>query len=461
MKFIILLSILALNVSLTLTNSLSANAQKRPATLPVESQWNLSFNAAQGLWFQVPVSVGVKSDGRVIIAFWNSKWIKFTKGEINGDNISLEGTSHLGDVKINAKIINKEIAGQWKIGLQTGDLKGTKINSGNEPAISPIKIFDFVSVTLDKQFYDPQFNGADWRSIKARYRREAASARSEAESVTLIRDMLKEIGASHLEFYRDPPAPAIPADERQPVGNETPTPSPAPSSPVVGKKLSAQIGYIQIKRFEEGKEAVEAVDRAFTDVGNINSLIIDLRDNGGGTLSIGMRLCDYLFSEMRSVGYLFTRKGVDRLKIKSLSEIRPSSLPIYDGYNVQGFLEELRRSGTVMLKTGGRASKTYRGRLILLINERSASASEAFAASIKESTSAILIGQRTAGAMLSSAEVQAPGGWTLRFPEADFVTANGSRVEGRGVEPHIYVIEQKQEDTALKRALEIIKDTNK
>jgi carboxyl-terminal processing protease len=93
----------------------------------------------------------------------------------------------------------------------------------------------------------------------------------------------------------------------------------------------------------------------------------------------------------------------------------------------------------------------------VLIDGRSGSATEAYAAAIKESGTATLFGQQTAGAMLSSTKVNVPGGWTLLLPEADFITTGGMRVEGKGVEPHIVVLPEKSEDTILKKAVEFLK----
>nr|PZN90078.1 MAG: hypothetical protein DIU52_09795 [bacterium] len=50
---------------------------------------------------------------------------------------------------------------------------------------------------------------------------------------------------------------------------------------------------------------------------------------------------------------------------------------------------------------------------------------------------ATLVGERTAGAMLSSEEIPLGDGWTLLLPTADFYTPDGKRIEGRGVEPVI------------------------
>lgn len=459
MKLVKISFLFSFGVLLIFTNSINVTAQKETLHSKILAQWEMSFNTNHGIWFQSPVGISRKSDGSIVAAVLSSTWIKFAHGVINGKSVSLVGNSPYGAVKIEAKLVNNQLWGKWHIGADTGELRGLRINPVNKTAVSPLKIFDFVRSAIDKQFYDPQFNGADWKRISARYRRQAANARSETELVTLIRNMFGEIGTSHLDFYREATVnPSNSASEQKSGKASTPYSVQTPDLPVVWKELSSKIGYIQIKRFDEGKAAVDLIDQAFAVLGSHNSLIIDLRGNEGGTLSIGMRLCDYLFQEMRPLGYLATRAGLDRSGIKSLSNIRAAGLSAYNGYNVDEFLKELKRSGVVMLESGGRAPQIYRGHTVVLINERSGSATEAYAGVIKESGVATLIGQRTAGAMLSSTKVNVPGGWTLLLPEADFITAGGMRIEGKGVEPNIFVKSEDKQDTVLKQAVEFLKD---
>ena len=91
--------------------------------------------------------------------------------------------------------------------------------------------------------------------------------------------------------------------------------------------------------------------------------------NEGATLSIGMWRGNSIFDEMRTLGYLATRKGLDRLKVKSIGEINPADLSVYAEYNVDDLLEKLEQTEIVLLKTGGRVKNPYRGRIVLLINE--------------------------------------------------------------------------------------------
>ena len=57
------------------------------------------------------------------------------------------------------------------------------------------------------RFYDPHLNGLDWQDERARFRPQAASARSREDAAAVINAMLAKLGASHTHYYTpDDPA---------------------------------------------------------------------------------------------------------------------------------------------------------------------------------------------------------------------------------------------------------------
>jgi carboxyl-terminal processing protease len=79
----------------------------------------------------------------------------------------------------------------------------------------------------------------------------------------------------------------------------------------------------------------------------------------------------------------------------------------------------------------------YRGKVALLANRGSASASEIAAAALHESKRAVLLGRKTAGAVLTSRFVDVGEGFSLQIPIGDYKTAKGVRLEATGVKPDI------------------------
>lgn len=67
--------------------------------------------------------------------------------------------------------------------------------------------FDQVWELVRDRFYDPRLNGLDWGQERARFRPQAASARSREEAAAAINAMLARLNASHTHYYTpDDPA---------------------------------------------------------------------------------------------------------------------------------------------------------------------------------------------------------------------------------------------------------------
>jgi len=61
--------------------------------------------------------------------------------------------------------------------------------------------FEEVWELVRDRFYDPRLHGLDWQAMRARYRPQAAYARSREEMAIVINAMLAELGASHTHYY--------------------------------------------------------------------------------------------------------------------------------------------------------------------------------------------------------------------------------------------------------------------
>lgn len=68
-------------------------------------------------------------------------------------------------------------------------------------AKSEVKIFDQVWQTVNENFYDPKFNGVDWKAIQQKYKPQAARTKSSQEIAGVINQMLSELRTSHTHFY--------------------------------------------------------------------------------------------------------------------------------------------------------------------------------------------------------------------------------------------------------------------
>jgi carboxyl-terminal processing protease len=100
----------------------------------------------------------------------------------------------------------------------------------------------------------------------------------------------------------------------------------------------------------------------------------------------------------------------------------------------------LRSGRQVDLSTGGGCGdldQPVPNEVAVLVDSDSRSAAELTPAALQEARRAVVIGERTAGAVLISQDTRLPDGGRLTLSRSDFVTSGGVRLEKRGVTPDV------------------------
>ena len=188
-------------------------------------------------------------------------------------------------------------------------------------------------------------------------------------------------------------------------------------NPVHHEILKDNIGYIQLDEFNS--QATLEINKVLNEFDNkkIKKVILDLRDNPGG-----------LLNQAISVSKLFVPKG-----------------PIV----------HVRENGKALVThTSTLAKSKYK--LVVLVNENSASASEIFAGAIKDRKAGTLIGTKTFGKGLVQSLYPIVDGSMIKLTIAEYLTPNKISINGKGIEPDI-LVENTEEDFQLLKAIEILK----
>lgn len=154
------------------------------------------------------------------------------------------------------------------------------------------------------------------------------------------------------------------------------------------------VGYIKINRFSvtTEQEFLEALDKL--EKQKMKDLIIDLRNNGGGLLNAAYELANYLFEPGKLIVY---------------TEGRNSPRTDYYSYF--------------------RGRKVFKGRLIVITDEGSASASEILAGAIQDWDRGIIVGRRTFGKGLVQNQLPLPDGSMIRLTVAKYYTPTGRAIQ--------------------------------
>jgi carboxyl-terminal processing protease len=230
--------------------------------------------------------------------------------------------------------------------------------------------------------------------------------------------------------------------------------------PLLVSKLKPNLGFIKIRIFPGavGIDFAADIDKAVKHIADCDRLIVDLRGNTGGGIG-GLRLMSYLTPEKRPIGYSLTsgraKRGYKKECLRRFGRIPSRKIALLWLICRYGFGDH-----SICLMTEGLGPQQFHGRIVVLVNEHSASAAEMIAAFAKENRLATIIGEKTAGRLLSGSAFHVGQGYMLALPVAAYHTWEGTLLEGSGVSPDIEVdLDCRKlrsgEDPQLQRAVEI------
>jgi len=184
----------------------------------------------------------------------------------------------------------------------------------------------------------------------------------------------------------------------------------------VAYMLEDSIGYIKINRFsattlKEYKVAFNSLPRS-----KLKGLVLDLRGNPGGYLSAAIKLADEFLEDNKMIVY-------------TEGKSHPHA-PYYS--------------------TSQGAFKT--GRLVVLIDEGAASASEIVAGALQDNDRGVIMGRRSFGKGLVQEQYDFPDGSAIRLTIARYYTPTGRCIQrpyDKGLKEYYYEIYKRNSDEKL------------
>jgi carboxyl-terminal processing protease len=157
--------------------------------------------------------------------------------------------------------------------------------------------------------------------------------------------------------------------------------------------IDAQTGYIKLNKFSEStyKEFMDAMERLKAT--KMRNLVLDLRGNGGGLMSQAVNIADEFLDGDKLI--VFTQgTNSERQEYRAKKE---------------GVFEQ--------------------GKLVVLVDELSASASEVLAGALQDSDRATIIGRRTFGKGLVQEQYVLSDGSAIRLTVARYYTPSGRSIQ--------------------------------
>lgn len=192
------------------------------------------------------------------------------------------------------------------------------------------------------------------------------------------------------------------------------------SDPVTYELLEGDVGYVALDNFYEG--SADRVKAAVEDLlaRGAKSFVFDMRDNPGGYLNEMLDLLDYLLPE----GDIF----------RSGNRLGPNRTV---------------RSDADCIDVP----------MAVLINQNTYSAAELFAAQLRESVDAPIVGQPSTGKGYSQQAFWLPGGRGLNLSTKTYYTGSGVSLIGIGLTPDVVVELTEGEDAQLAAAVTALQDS--
>lgn len=186
------------------------------------------------------------------------------------------------------------------------------------------------------------------------------------------------------------------------------------------RMLEGNIGYIGISQFQEqtGEYLKKAMKKLESD--KMQSLIIDLRNNPGGLLTMAVEVSEQFVESGKLIVFIKDRKGE---KDEFIS----------------------RNTGKI---------KSYP--MVVLVNEGSAAGAEIVAGALQDHKKAVIIGKQTSGSGIIHTVIPLDDGSAMRLATAKDYLPSGRAVHG-GIVPDVEIEEQEGNDMPLVIAYSALK----
>ena len=294
--------------------------------------------------------------------------------------------------------------------------------------------FDALWTILDRNYCFFQYKEIDWDEVYNEYSSRVTPDMGNDALFKLMGQMLAELKDGHVnlsashdmtrywQWYEDHPVNFDSSIQKQYLGSD-----PGIVSGMRYQILEDNVGYLYYSSFSNDLSP-SSLDQVLHRMAHCHGLIIDVRSNGGGSLTNVERLASRFFNERAHIGYISHKNGPGH---NDFSELHPK------------YVESSNRV-------------RYQKPVVVLTNRGCYSATNEFVSVMKYAPKVTVIGDKTGGGSGLPFSSELPNGWSVRFSASPMFNAQKEHIEF-GVEPDIYVDmlqmdRERERDTIIERA---------
>ena len=286
----------------------------------------------------------------------------------------------------------------------------------DEPDNSPRGNFEALWKIMDEKYCFFSYKDVDWNEIHDIYSKQVKDKMTNEELFQLLNEMLQELKDGHVnlissfdlgrywKWFEDYPENFDIKLINNYLGTDY-----SIASGMRYKMLNDSIGYIYYGDFSSGINP-SSLDYILNKFSTCHGLIIDVRNNGGGSLTNVTEFASRFTNEKILVGYIQHKTGKGH---NDFSEPFPK------------YIEPSPRI-------------RYQKPVVVLTNRKCYSATNDFVSSMRLFPLVTIMGDKTGGGSGLPMSSELPNGWAVRFSACPTLDENKQQIES-GIDPDIFI----------------------
>ncbi len=313
-------------------------------------------------------------------------------------------------MKIKLSFLSLSVFATLFVGIATMSCDSKEFDFDNNPHGN----FDALWTILDRNYCFFEYKQINWDSIGVSYRARVTPNMSKDALFDLMAQMLLELKDGHVNLiarhditrdwsWKDD----YPSNFNGSIVDEYLTKDYSLASNMRYKILEDNVGYIYYGSFSNPVSS-SGLDEILSRMAICKGIILDVRNNGGGSLTNVERIASRFFNERTLVGYISHKVGPEH---DDFSDLYPK------------YIESSNRI-------------RYQKPVVILTNRGCYSATNEFVSTMKHAHNAIIVGDKTGGGGGFPFSSELPNGWSLRFSTSPTFNAQKEQIEF-GVEPDV------------------------